>query len=209
MPIVDHHRRRSRSSSSFRGDSGGNGGDSSANDANNIAPPQVGGISSTRTVSASASSEVEQTAVLTDRFGRFHNYLRISLTERCNLRCTYCMPAHGVDLAPPETMLTDEEVLFLAAFFAARGGARKIRLTGGEPLVRPGIVDIVRALAAIEGVENVGVTTNGLVLDRQLDALWRAGLTHVNVSLDTLVPLRALRSCDRRDRRDRRDHVIM
>ena len=87
---------------------------------------------------------------LPDRFGRFHNYLRISLTERCNLRCTYCMPAHGVDLAPPETMLTDEEVLFLAAFFAARGGARKIRLTGGEPLVRPGIVDIVRALAAID-----------------------------------------------------------
>ena len=107
MPLVDHHRRRSRSSSGFRGDNGGNGGDSSANDGNNIAPHLVGGISSTRTVSASASSEVEQRAVLTDRFGRFHDYLRISLTERCNLRCTYCMPAHGVDLAPAETMLTD------------------------------------------------------------------------------------------------------
>jgi len=124
-------------------------------------------------------------AMLTDRFGRFHDYLRISLTERCNFRCTYCMPAEGVSLTPGDQILTLDEVVKLGGFFAA-AGARKIRLTGGEPLVRPGVVDVVARLAALQGIESVGITTNGMLLGRHLEALGRAGLTGVNISLDTL-----------------------
>uniref|UniRef100_A0AAG5DBT7 Molybdenum cofactor biosynthesis protein 1 n=1 Tax=Anopheles atroparvus TaxID=41427 RepID=A0AAG5DBT7_ANOAO len=122
---------------------------------------------------------------LSDRFGRFHSYLRISLTERCNLRCKYCMPADGVPLTQKEQLLTSAEVIRLANLFVAEG-VRKIRLTGGEPTVRKDLTEIVGQLKANPLLESVGITTNGLMLTRQLVGLQRAGLDALNVSLDTL-----------------------
>ncbi|KRT83553.1 hypothetical protein AMK59_3240 [Oryctes borbonicus] len=127
----------------------------------------------------------EESSPLTDLFGRFHNYLRISLTERCNLRCQYCMPAEGVHLTLKQHLLTTEEVIRLARLFV-KEGVTKIRLTGGEPTVRRDLVDIVASLKQINGLETVAMTTNGLVLTRQLVALQRAGLDVLNISLDTL-----------------------
>ncbi|EDW41041.1 molybdenum cofactor biosynthesis protein 1 isoform X2 [Drosophila sechellia] len=122
---------------------------------------------------------------LTDSFGRHHTYLRISLTERCNLRCDYCMPADGVPLQPKNKLLTTEEILRLARIFVEQG-VRKIRLTGGEPTVRRDIVEIVAQMKALPELEQVGITTNGLVLTRLLLPLQRAGLDNLNISLDTL-----------------------
>jgi GTP 3',8-cyclase / cyclic pyranopterin monophosphate synthase len=127
--------------------------------------------------------------LLEDRFGRFHDYLRISLTERCNLRCTYCMPADGTTLTPTELMLTTDEIITLASYFV-KNGVRKIRLTGGEPLVRNGIVDIIQRISVLPGLQSVGMTTNGLLLHRMLPKLLEAGLTSVNISLDTLIESR-------------------
>ncbi|KAG3289400.1 molybdenum cofactor synthesis 1, transcript variant X3 [Ictidomys tridecemlineatus] len=124
---------------------------------------------------------------LTDNFGRQHNYLRISLTEKCNLRCQYCMPEEGVPLTPKADLLTTEEILTLARLFV-KEGVDKIRLTGGEPLIRPDVVDIVAQLHRLEGLKTIGVTTNGINLARLLPALQKAGLTAINISLDTLVP---------------------
>ena len=125
--------------------------------------------------------------MLADSFGRFHDYLRISVTERCNFRCTYCMPTEGVDLTPQQALLTSDEIVRLARLFVG-AGARKIRLTGGEPLVRRDIVDLAARLSALDGVRSLGITTNGLLLERRLSGLVAAGLTHVNVSLDSLLP---------------------
>ncbi|MCH8276593.1 MAG: GTP 3',8-cyclase MoaA [Bacteroidetes bacterium] len=127
--------------------------------------------------------------ILTDGFGRRHTYLRISVTERCNLRCTYCMPAEGIELRPRKDMLTFEEIVRLARLFVSEG-ITKIRLTGGEPLIRRDIEELTRRLAKIEGIEALAITTNGLVLPRKLDALQKAGITHFNISLDTLRPER-------------------
>uniref|UniRef100_A0A182WHQ8 Molybdenum cofactor biosynthesis protein 1 n=1 Tax=Anopheles minimus TaxID=112268 RepID=A0A182WHQ8_9DIPT len=123
---------------------------------------------------------------LIDSFGRFHSYLRISLTERCNLRCKYCMPAEGVQLTQKAQLLTTAEVIRLANLFVTEG-VRKIRLTGGEPTVRKDLTEIVGQLKATNPLlESVGITTNGLMLTRQLVGLQRAGLDALNVSLDTL-----------------------
>jgi cyclic pyranopterin phosphate synthase len=122
---------------------------------------------------------------LTDTFGRSHTYLRLSLTERCNLRCTYCMPAEGVPLRPKTDILTFEELVRLSRLFATLG-IRKIRLTGGEPLVRKEVEQLATRLAAIEGIEELAITTNGLLLESKLDRLMAAGVTHLNISLDTL-----------------------
>jgi len=123
----------------------------------------------------------------TDRFGRRIDYLRISLTDRCNLRCVYCMPADGVPWKPQADILTLEEVERFAA--AAVGeGISKIRLTGGEPLVRLGVVDHVRRLREMTGIEAIALTTNGTLLPRFAKQLAEAGLTRVNVSLDSLDP---------------------
>ncbi|XP_052894955.1 molybdenum cofactor biosynthesis protein 1 [Anopheles moucheti] len=123
---------------------------------------------------------------LIDSFGRFHSYLRISLTERCNLRCKYCMPAEGVQLTQKDQLLTSAEVIRLANLFVTEG-VRKIRLTGGEPTVRKDLTEIVGQLKATNPLlESVGITTNGLMLTRQLVGLQRAGLDAINVSLDTL-----------------------
>lgn len=124
---------------------------------------------------------------LNDTFGRFHDYLRISLTERCNLRCLYCMPEEGVQLTPNKKLLTTDEVIYLAKLFVQEG-VRKVRLTGGEPTVRRDLEDIIRQLKEIQGLESVSITTNGLVLTRQLVKLQKAGLDGLNISLDTLKP---------------------
>ncbi|XP_045399584.1 molybdenum cofactor biosynthesis protein 1 isoform X1 [Lemur catta] len=126
-------------------------------------------------------------AFLTDSFGRQHSYLRISLTEKCNLRCQYCMPEEGVPLTPKADLLTTEEILTLARLFV-KEGVNKIRLTGGEPLIRPDVVDIVAQLRQLEGLKTIGVTTNGINLARLLPQLQKAGLSAINISLDTLVP---------------------
>ncbi|XP_036073534.1 molybdenum cofactor biosynthesis protein 1 isoform X2 [Rousettus aegyptiacus] len=126
-------------------------------------------------------------AFLTDSFGRPHSYLRISLTEKCNLRCQYCMPEEGVPLTPKADLLTTEEILTLARLFV-KEGVDKIRLTGGEPLIRPDVVDIVAQLHQLEGLKTIGVTTNGINLARLLPQLQKAGLGAINISLDTLVP---------------------
>ncbi|XP_077395579.1 molybdenum cofactor biosynthesis protein 1 isoform X1 [Festucalex cinctus] len=124
---------------------------------------------------------------LTDNFGRRHNYLRISLTEKCNLRCQYCMPEEGVKLTPRGQLLSTAEVLTLARLFV-KEGVEKIRLTGGEPLIRPDALDIIAELRKLEGLKTIAVTTNGLNLARLLPPLKDAGLDLINISLDSLVP---------------------
>ncbi|KAH7423925.1 hypothetical protein KP509_12G081300 [Ceratopteris richardii] len=125
--------------------------------------------------------------ILVDRFGRRHNYLRISLTERCNLRCQYCMPADGVDLTPSSKLLSQAELERVAKLFVS-AGVNKIRLTGGEPTIRPDIEEICSFLRALPGLKTLAMTTNGIVLGRKLSKLRDAGLDSLNISLDTLVP---------------------
>ncbi|XP_023935650.2 uncharacterized protein LOC112044140 isoform X2 [Bicyclus anynana] len=122
---------------------------------------------------------------LLDLHGRTHDYLRISLTERCNLRCQYCMPAEGVRLSARAALLTRDELLRLARVFAALG-VRKLRLTGGEPTLRADLPELVRELRALPGVRTVAMTSNGVALARRLPALQRAGLDALNLSLDSL-----------------------
>ncbi|KAJ3812395.1 molybdenum cofactor biosynthesis prote [Lentinula aff. lateritia] len=128
---------------------------------------------------------------LVDSYNRRHDYLRISLTERCNLRCFYCMPEEGVQLSPNEKILTDEEILRLAKLFV-QSGVTKIRLTGGEPTVRKGVVGIVAGLNELRpyGLKSIAMTSNGLALHRRLPELVENGLTHLNLSLDTLDPFK-------------------
>ncbi|XP_052009511.1 molybdenum cofactor biosynthesis protein 1 isoform X1 [Xyrauchen texanus] len=126
-------------------------------------------------------------AFLTDSFGRRHNYLRISLTEKCNLRCQYCMPEEGVKLTPRSQLITSEEVLTLARLFVQEG-VNKIRLTGGEPLIRPDVLHIITELRKLEGLKTIAVTTNGMNLARMLPGLKKAGVDLLNISLDSLVP---------------------
>ncbi|MFH9351961.1 GTP 3',8-cyclase MoaA [Kitasatospora sp. NPDC017646] len=121
---------------------------------------------------------------LVDRFGRVHTDLRVSLTDRCNLRCTYCMPAEGLDWLPRAEVLGDDEVVRLVRIAVQRLGVRSVRLTGGEPLLRRGLPGLVGRLAAL-GVE-LSLTTNGIGLARTAVQLREAGLGRVNVSLDTL-----------------------
>ena len=122
-----------------------------------------------------------------DGHGRNIDYLRISLIDRCNLRCVYCMPEDGVDMVPHEEILTYEEVLRLVKVFAGLG-FRKIKLTGGEPLVRKEVVKLVREIKAIPGIEKVTLTTNGTLLADVMDELAEAGIDGINLSLDTLNP---------------------
>ena len=125
-----------------------------------------------------------RTGTLVDGFGRVHTDLRISVTDRCNLRCTYCMPLE-VEFKSREQLLTYEEIARVA-FVMSGLGIRTIRLTGGEPLVRSGIEGLVRQLVAIPEIESVALTTNGLLLAEQAESLFRAGLARLNVSLDSL-----------------------
>jgi cyclic pyranopterin phosphate synthase len=120
-----------------------------------------------------------------DDFGRAINYLRVSVTDRCNLRCVYCMPAEGVEKRPHGEILSYEE-LALTIRAAAELGICKVRLTGGEPLARLGLPEFVRMVAAIPGIDDLSMTTNGTLLARHAAALAEAGLQRVNISLDTL-----------------------
>ncbi|KAF6830203.1 molybdenum cofactor biosynthesis protein 1 B [Colletotrichum plurivorum] len=126
---------------------------------------------------------------LTDNFHRQHDYLRISVTERCNLRCVYCMPEEGVPLSPARELLTTPEIVLLSSVFVSQG-VTKIRLTGGEPTVRRDIVPLMHQIGALRphGLKELCLTTNGLSLHRKLDSMVEAGLTGVNLSLDTLDP---------------------
>ncbi|WP_350347490.1 GTP 3',8-cyclase MoaA [Agromyces sp. G08B096] len=151
-------------------------------------------------------SAVPQRGALVDRFGRVHRDLRISLTDRCSLRCTYCMPAEGVPWLAKDNLLTTDE-LERVARVAASLGIVEVRLTGGEPLLRRDVVDVVRRMSRIEGIDGpleVSMTTNGLRLGELAPDLAAAGLARVNISIDTL----------RRDRfaeltrRDRLDDVL-
>ncbi|ESK92670.1 molybdopterin cofactor biosynthetic protein [Moniliophthora roreri MCA 2997] len=128
---------------------------------------------------------------LIDSYQRQHNYLRISLSEKCNLRCFYCMPDEGVELTPSAKLLSNEEVLRLAELFV-KSGVRKIRLTGGEPTVRKGVLDIIAGLNSLRqhGLESIAMTSNGIALHRRLSHYIDAGLTHLNLSLDTLDPFK-------------------
>lgn len=129
-------------------------------------------------------TEAQPLSPLQDRHGRIHTYLRISITERCDLRCQYCMPPEGIMLQPRAHILTLEEIERLAALFV-RLGVRKIRLTGGEPMVRRGIEQLLERLGQLEGLDSLGLTSNGIVLSQKLPQLLQAGLTHLNLSLDT------------------------
>lgn len=122
-----------------------------------------------------------------DSHGRVIDYLRISLTDRCNFRCIYCMPEEGVCMMGHDEILRIEEIETIARV-ATRIGIRSVRLTGGEPLVRKGVVDLVAALKGMDGIENVSLTTNGVLLPEMAGALKEAGLSRVNISLDTLDP---------------------
>jgi cyclic pyranopterin phosphate synthase len=136
--------------------------------------------------------------VLRDRFGRVARDLRISLTDLCSLRCTYCMPAEGLPWLSKAQRLSDDEFLRLADLFL-RLGVRSIRLTGGEPLVHPTLPDVIARLAALEPRPEISLTTNGVTLARSAPALAAAGLDRINVSVDTLDPER-FRALTRRDR---------
>jgi len=124
---------------------------------------------------------------LSDSFQRPIDYLRISVTDRCNLRCRYCMPAEGIHLMPHADILSYEEIYDVAE--AAAGlGINKIRITGGEPLVRAGLPELVRMLAQLDGVDDIALTTNGTLLAHYAEELKSAGLRRINVSLDSLKP---------------------
>jgi GTP 3',8-cyclase len=121
----------------------------------------------------------------TDPFGRSITYLRISLTDRCNLRCVYCMPKDGIHWQARQDQLSVEEIVRVVET-AAQGGVKRVRLTGGEPLVHPNIVEIVHRIASIRIIEEVSLTTNAMLLERLVQPLADAGLKRVNISLDTL-----------------------
>lgn len=145
-----------------------------------------------------------QTTPLVDRFGRVATDLRVSLTDRCNLRCSYCMPAEGLAWLPDERVLTDDEVVRLIGIGVSRLGIREVRFTGGEPLVRRGLAGIVARTRALDAGLELSLTTNGLGLARLARPLAEAGLDRVNVSLDSIRP----ETFHRITRRDRLHDVL-
>lgn len=128
---------------------------------------------------------IQNNTILTDDFGRKHNYLRISLIEKCNLRCTYCMPAEGIALTPKKELMTADEVFAIAKTFVAHG-VDKIRLTGGEPLLRKDFPEIIGKLATLN--TEISITTNGILIDKHIEVLKQSKISKINLSLDTLVP---------------------
>src|SRR5436190_548585 len=123
--------------------------------------------------------------MLIDGFGRVHDNLRVSVTDRCNIRCFYCMPDADVKLGPRESILSFEEIERVVRA-GARLGIRKVRVTGGEPLLRRGLNDLLRRLVAVEGIRDISITTNGVFLAEHAQPLYDAGLRRINVHLDTL-----------------------
>jgi GTP 3',8-cyclase len=137
--------------------------------------------------------------MLADSFGRVATDLRVSLTDRCNLRCTYCMPPEGLDWLPTAELLTDDELVRLITIAVTRLGIREVRFTGGEPLLRRGLAGIVERTAQLKPRPEISLTTNGIGLTRTAATLRAAGLDRINVSLDTLRP-ETFRKLARRDR---------
>ncbi len=123
--------------------------------------------------------------VLSDNFKRKIDYLRLSVTDRCNLRCKYCMPGEGIKLAGREELLTYEEILKVVEIFGDLG-IRKLRLTGGEPLLRDDILELISGLSKLKDIEDISITTNGILLEKYLEQLYRAGISSINISLDSL-----------------------
>ena len=150
------------------------------------APPPPPAAASPAAAPTSAASSPTP-GRLVDRFGRTHRDLRVSLTDRCNLRCTYCMPAEGLDWTPTPDLLTADEIVRVVRI-GTELGITAVRLTGGEPLIRPDVVDIVARLAALPSAPHLSVTTNGLRLATLAAPLAGAGLSRVNISCDTLSP---------------------
>ncbi|MGE2721134.1 GTP 3',8-cyclase MoaA [Mycolicibacterium celeriflavum] len=148
---------------------------------------------------AAPSSPAPADGPLIDTFGRIATDLRVSLTDRCNLRCTYCMPAEGLDWLPSERLLRPEELTRLLRIAVERLGIRSVRFTGGEPLVARHLEDVIAATAALRPRPEITLTTNGIGLDKRADGLKRAGLDRINVSLDTVDPAR-FAAITRRDR---------
>lgn len=126
---------------------------------------------------------------IVDGFNRRIEYLRVSITDRCNLRCKYCMPPSGLRLGMHEDILSYEEILRVVRVAAAMG-VKKVRITGGEPLLRRNVLQLIRAIKAVPGINDLSLTTNGVLLKTMAGALWKAGLRRINVSLDTLNPLK-------------------
>ncbi|HSA51553.1 MAG TPA: GTP 3',8-cyclase MoaA [Yinghuangia sp.] len=153
----------------------------------------------TAETTAGTSTAAGKRGGLVDGFGRVATDLRVSLTDRCNLRCTYCMPAEGLDWLPKPELLTDDEIVRLITIGVERLGITEVRFTGGEPLLRRGLPGIIERVAALTPRPRQSVTTNGLALAKMAPALKAAGLDRVNVSLDTLDPER-FRTLTRRDR---------
>ena len=122
-----------------------------------------------------------------DKYNRRINYMRISVTDRCNLRCVYCMPAEGIKLISHKEILSFDEI-YKVAKAAVSMGVDKIRITGGEPLIRKNVVELVRMIASLEGVKDLGMTTNGIYLTKYAQELADAGLHRINISLDTMDP---------------------
>jgi GTP 3',8-cyclase len=139
--------------------------------------------------------------MLTDAYGRVATDLRVSLTDRCNLRCAYCMPPEGLDWLPKPEVLTGDEIIRLITIGVKALGIREVRFTGGEPLLRRDLADIIAATAALVPRPDISLTTNGIGLDRRAAGLKAAGLDRINVSLDTLRP-EVFRKLTRRDRLD-------
>jgi len=125
------------------------------------------------------------TTKLVDRFNRIHDYLRISVTDKCNLRCVYCMPAEGMEFEPEEKLLRNDEITEVVRVLAGYG-VRKLRLTGGEPTVRKDLDKLIASLASIPGIEDIALTTNGIFFAPKADKFRAAGLTRINISLDSL-----------------------
>ncbi len=131
------------------------------------------------------SNSSDRAGPIEDSFGRGHDYLRVSVTDRCNLRCGYCMPPEGIEHIKKEMVLSYEEILRVIRVGVSMG-IRKVRITGGEPLVRNDIMDFIRGVSAIDDLEKIGITTNGLNLQQHLEDLKETRLQHVNISLDSL-----------------------
>jgi cyclic pyranopterin phosphate synthase len=137
-----------------------------------------------KSIEASTCNSAQPTPLI-DRFGRVHTALRISVTDRCNIRCTYCMPEHSLHFLPQHRILSFEALeRFVRA--VSKAGVTKIRITGGEPLMRPNLDQLIARLAGIAEVEDLAITTNGMLLSQHIKSLVHAGLKRVNISLDTL-----------------------
>src|SRR5688572_354532 len=132
---------------------------------------------------------IPEVGPMTDGFGRRIEYLRISVTDKCNLRCVYCMPEEGLPWLKKDELLSYEEIARIVGYMAPLG-LKKVRITGGEPLVRRDLATLIRMLAAIPGIEDIALSTNAVLLEESADELRAAGVNRLNVSLDSLIPQR-------------------